>query len=306
MYDCCTKSIWCDLDFRHVANVVMQCILDWMKKGYPTVPPIPNALPSFLGFSLTRFDAWQAVFQLWRQYASPQLPEKKVLPGSSQKPKYLLGLLKSPNWNGGLHGRRKVYLSFLTSLHGRRLHIQPFLCLNFVVSSAGEGGFWARKVAISRKDASSNREPQPMPQAEDIGFSLTHFDAWQAVFQLWRQYASPQLPEKKVLPGSSQKPKYLLGLLKSPNWNGGLHGRRKVYLSFLTSLHGRRLHIQPFLCLNFVVSTSPTLDLPSEQVDRTPQLKHLFCLWRPCHPWQVAKAICQIYFGYFWALPPPF
>jgi hypothetical protein len=32
----------------------------------------------------------------------------------------------------------------------------------------------------------------------------------------------------------------------------------------------------------------------------------LFCLWRPCHPWQVAKAICQIYFGYFWALPPPF
>ena len=53
----------------------------------------------------------------------------------------------------------------------------PFLCLNFVVSPASEGGFWARKVAISRKDASSNREPQPMPQAEDIGFSLTHFDA---------------------------------------------------------------------------------------------------------------------------------
>ena len=62
----------------------------------------------------------------------------------------------------------------------------------------------------------------------------------------------------------------------------------------------------PFLCLNFVVSTSPTLDLPSEQVDWTPQLKHLFCLWRPCHPWQVAKAIGQIYFGYFRALPPPF
>ena len=175
-----------------------------------------------------------------------------------------LGLLKSPNWIGGLHGRRKVYLSFLTSLHGRRLHIQPFSLFKLCCLLCRWG--WVLGPKGCYKPKRCIFKPWTSTYASSRRHRFQSHSFWRMTSGLSTVVAvclTTAAGKESTSWVFSKAQTEFLGLLKSPNWIGGLHGRRKVYLSFLTSLHGRRLHIQPFslfkLCCLHVPYSRPAI-----------------------------------------------